>query len=489
MAIRFSIIIGVAMFTSPLSARLYGQEAASVITVDMEHAIKDDIKQQPAAANLCWLLTNDDYRSPGAMSFEEAVKELGCGSLRFPYGHLADNYLWHTPPFEETSQGLRPKVAARSQAPGAWDWAIDSEGGFKSAMDFDGYMQLCSKLEIEPLVVVNVFACKYKGGPSYEELKTTAVEWVKYAKRKNYHVAYWQIGNEVDHHKDRMTPKEYVDCYLDFVKVMKEVDPSIRVGPGILSSTSYFDAIVSRSPDLIDFVSCHQYMYAYQKKCASYTLWKQCDEQFIPNVEKMQHAVTRSANPEMEIVITETGVTPANETLGRINNTYKALWWFEVLMNELAVKNVSYVYYWGAHSPWSGPRDSNSDVGVLLRVDSNERKPTGEIVRLVNRSMLQRMLECTRVSGDVRAYATADATGRQLNLFLLNKNTDSEQVAIKLRNDSEQSRTFQRTVFLGKSPDDRAPVYETSPSVRTDKDAMDLQLPPLSITFLNQTAR
>jgi len=50
-----------------------------------------------------------------------------------------------------------------------------------AAMDFDGFMQLCTKQNIKPFVVVNVFASKYAGGPSYEELKTTAVSRGRFA--------------------------------------------------------------------------------------------------------------------------------------------------------------------------------------------------------------------------------------------------------------------------------------------------------------------
>ncbi len=480
-----AIILSITLQVLCAATILYGAETAPTALIDVKRTIKEHIPDNPVGANLCWLLDSDRGRHQ-PRSFSKAIEELGCGSLRFPYGHLADNYLWHTPPFQETAKGLRPKVATLTQAPGRWEWAVNDEGFFRSAMDFDEYMNLCKRLKIKPLVVVNVLSFKYEHGPSYEELKQTAVEWVKYAKRKNYEVAYWQIGNEVDHHQDLLSCDEYVECYVNFVTAMKKVDSSIRTGPGILQSTRYFNEIVSRTPQLIDFVSCHQYMWRYQKTCNTYSLWRECNDRFVPNVDKMQLAVSKSSKPKTEILVTETGVTPSNDALGKINNTYKALWWFEVLMNEIAAKNVSYLYYWGTHSPWSGPEDKdNDDVGVLLSM-ANKSKPTGEITRIVNNYLLNRIVASTRTSGYIRTYATSDASGSKLNIFLLNKNDSSEDMEIELENDSMQSRSFNRVVFKGKSPDDRGPTYGNPSSVSESNDTIRLRLPPLSLTVLEQ---
>ncbi|EMI41985.1 alpha-L-arabinofuranosidase [Rhodopirellula sp. SWK7] len=465
---------------------LHGEEESSIIRIDIGHTTKADLRIGAAGANLCWLLDSDRGQQRST-SMSKAIDELGCGSLRFPYGHLADNYLWHTAPFNDTAGGLRPTIATSSQAPGEWEWAVEPDGSFRSAMDFDEYMSLCDRLAIKPLVVINALSWKYKNGPSYEQLRQTAVEWVKYAKQKHYKVAYWQIGNEVDHHHDLLSQEQYVKLYVDFASAMKEVDPTIRTGPGILSSTGYFKSIVSQAPNLIDFVSCHQYMYPYQNDCANYSLWKNCTDRFVRNIQRMQVAVSESSKPAMEILVTESGVSPSNDKLGKINNTYKALWWAEVLMNLLTTKNVSYVYYWGTHSPWGGPQDNDDeDVSVLLRVDDNSRKPTGEILRIVNSNLLDRMVDAPRVSGTVRTYATTNHSGTKLNLFLLNKNDDAEQVTVKLKNDFAESRLFDRMVFSGESPEDRSPKIDKQATISERANTIQLRLPPLSITVLRQ---
>lgn len=456
--------------------------------IDVDYSIisKSNINRGIASANLCWVLDSDEKRPNEHQSMFDAIKELGCGSLRFPYGHLADNYLWHTPPYDDVEGGLRPKVAAMSRPPGSWSWAVNSDASFKAAMDFDEYMVMCQKLNIKPLVVVNVFSYKYKGGPSLEQLAEAAAEWVKYANKKNYHVEYWQIGNEVDHHPKLMTKDEYVDSYQQIASAMKAVDASIKVGPGILGKAIYFRDIIEKYPDLIDFTSCHQYMWPYKSTVKNYTQWKDHVNQYIPNVVKMQRSVQNSAKPDMEIVITESGVSPSNQGMGNVNNVYKALWWFEVLMNEISQPNVAYSYFWGTHSPWKGEKDDDKDdVAVLLRVDDNSRKPTAEIVKMVNENILDKLVQTAQISGYVRTFASISNDGKQCNVFLMNKNTSKEKVVLHLNKLPDDLQYFTRTEYKGKKAKDRKLIIEKIGEVEINGNELSITLEPLSVTVLN----
>ncbi len=464
----------------------FSVDAQDTIQIDFGQIIKQDIPEGASSANLCWLMDSDLKRPNPHQSFEDAVGELKVGSLRFPYGHLADNYLWHTPPYEEVENGLRPRVAAMSQAPGEWEWAVDKQGGFKAAMDFDEFMALCQNLDIKPLVVVNVFSFKYEGGPTLSELVEAAAEWVKYAKQKDYQVAYWQIGNEVDHHPTLMTREEYVEVYEKVVTAMKGVDPSIKVGPGILSNVSFFNKIMEQCPELIDFTSCHQYMWSYIESCKSYDLWKNSADLFIPNVQKMQRTVQNSVKPEMEILITETGVSPSNKGMGSLNNTWKALWWFEVLMNELSQPNVTYAYFWGTHSPWDGPVDNdNDDVGVLLRVDDNSRKPIAEVVKLVNEYLPEKMVNTSWVSEYIRAYAGIKLSEEKCSILLLNKNDQPGKVTLNLTDLPFQSGAFNQTVLKGKMPGAQSVEIAEAEKIVLTGNEVEMLLPPLSIVVLS----
>jgi len=465
----------------------------SSITIDFDTTLKTGINKGVAGANLCWLLDSDLPTANPTQSMRSALKELGVGSLRFPYGALAENYLWDSAPYdsEKPIGQLNPKVASTSTNVGTWSWATNPDGTFKKAMDFDEFMDICQDLEIEPLVVVSIHASKFNGGPTPEELVTSAVEWVKYAKSKNYNVAYWQIGNEVDHSAGFNNLGLYVERYQEMVTAMKAEDPTIKVGPGILSSVGYFNAIINSTPELIDFVSAHQYMFSFINTSANYDLWKEDDSNFTPNVFGMQNAVAQSSKPTMDIVVTETGVTTGVNDIGFVNNTYKALWWFDVLMTEIGRKNVAYSYFWGTHSPWNGgaePVDNlDKDVGLLLRLDDNSRKPTAEIIKLVNENMLDNLVKTTTgdFSGYVKTYAGVNDGGTKHTIFLMNRNNEPEEVILQLNNLPDSVNHFTRKEFKGTNPEDRNPLIEETGNVSVLEKTVRITLPPLSVTFLN----
>lgn len=463
------------------------------ITIDFGTTIKTGVNNGVASANLCWL-TDSDLPTPNAtQSMKSALTELGVKSLRFPYGALAENYLWDTAPFNSNKAigNLTPKVAATSKNPGNWTWATNVDGTFINAVDFDEYMSLCQDLGITPLVVVSIQASEYSGGPTEAELITSAVEWVKYANAKGYNVGYWQIGNEVGHASSTVfTKAEYISHYVAMVTAMKAEDATIKVGPGLLNKTSYFNTIITDYPTLIDFVSAHQYMWSFQTTCATYALWKENTESYIPNVTDMNNAILASSKSSMELVITETGVTPANTAIGSVNNIYKSLWYFQVLMNQVKTSNVAYSYFWGTHSPWNKGNqpvdDPTKDVGVLLRIDDNSRKPIGEVVKLVNENLLDNLVQTTQVTDYVRTFASISEDNLNYSIFLMNKSDVTQNVVVQLSNLPANIVKFTREEYKGSG------AYSTNPTITDEADVsvsasdeLTITLEPLSITFLN----
>jgi hypothetical protein len=471
---------GPCLWLSALSAE------ETTVAVDFDHVIKSEVNPRAAGINLCWLLDSDLHRKqPTPM--KHALRELKVGTMRFPYGHLADNYLWHTPPYDDTKGGIRPRIASRGETPGTWSWAVKLDGSMPAGMDFDEYIALCEKLGAKPVVCVNALSFKYPGGPTYEELKAAAVAWVKYAMKKNHRVAYWEIGNEVEHKENgKLLPMtEYVALYEDFARAMKAVDPSAQIGPGILSSPAYYRAIAKKCPELVSFASVHQYMWSWQKTCPDYAGWRDCQDTFIKNIEKAAKALAEAGLPQAKLLVTETGVT-GGVGLGQVNNTYKALWCFEVLMNELSHPSVAYAHYWGTHSPWDYQGDDvepATDAGLALRLLTNARTPTGEIIRLVNGGLLEEFVATERVQGRLRCYAMRSRDGGRLALFLLNKDDQAAEVVIPLGAAAKLTLTQSRE-FTGKSPDDVAPTVRDRASPQIKNGTAHTTLVPLSVTVI-----
>src|SRR5262245_29588551 len=110
-----------------------------------------------------------------------------------------------------------------------------------------------------------------------------ARDWVEYcngtqdtalAKLRRQHgfdaphkVKYWGIGNEVDGpwQIGYKTPEEYARAYLEFAKVMKWVDPSIKLIASITSNwksdlIERAQLVVEQASNFIDYLSIHWYV-------------------------------------------------------------------------------------------------------------------------------------------------------------------------------------------------------------------------------------
>ena len=474
------LLISVLVFASSI---IMAKEIKTIqqVSVDFSVIIKTNA-QGASGANLCWLLDSDKFR-PRPRSMKSALTDLGVGALRFPYGHLGDNYLWTTPPYENAINGLTARVATKTSIPGKWDWCVNADGTFKNALDFDEYIQLCKSIGAEPLIMVNVLSFKYANGPSLETLLQSAAEWVKYANvTRKYGVKYWQLGNEVEHTKE-LTKEEYVDVFGKMATAMKSVDSTIHIGTGVLGNVQWNKQILETYPHLVSFISAHQYAFNQKFAETGYEGWKELTELPIKNVRGMQNLLdSKPEYKDLKIMITETGATGGKWPDGRTNDLYKSLYWFEMNMEEISLPNVKYSFFWGTHSPWNG---ENGDTGLeyLLTNKENNTTPTGKIVELINKYLPVNIVKTQIVSGYLRTYAGINPDKNEVAVFVLNKNDKAESCNLNLSGIDMSEYKCEKIEFAGKSATDTNPQTTISKTVWKQKKKLNLTLAPISLTI------
>ena len=199
-----------------------------------------------------------------------ALRRLQMPVIRYPGGNFASGYHWRD------GVGQRYKRPARQEL--AWNTVESNEFGTNEFIEF------CRALNTEPYLCVNC------GDGDMREAR----DWVEYcngtqvtelADLRRHHgyavphnVKYWGIGNEVDGHWQigYKTPQEYARAATEFGKVMKWVDPSIKL---IASAVSNWDAgdfveraqlLLEQAGDLIDYMALHWYVDNEQNDFASY---------------------------------------------------------------------------------------------------------------------------------------------------------------------------------------------------------------------------
>ncbi len=434
----------------------------------------------PGGVVSCWLMDSDIER-PRKISFADAMKDMGVKYIRFPYGHLADNYLWDAD--GDWGNTLTPKVATKSETPGNWDWAVDSlSRDFIKDMDFDEYISICKEVEAEPMVVVNIMSYKYTNGPSYEELKESAVEWVRYANVvKGYNVKRWALGNEVDHHPDVITLSEYKVLYSDFAAAMKAVDPTIMVGPGLLGN--WFSSMLKHDPGNIDFICAHNYLYNYNWRLQDYEGWKNTTDKMVNNIQSCQSAVNNSSIPDIEIHATEMNSRPWSENSDS-DDLFRALAYGEMLMNAVSLDNVVATYVWNTHGPWSGP-DKNVSYNVLDL--DNERGPRGDVIKLINDNISENLIKMEPVQDFLRIYATINDNKDELTIFIINKNDQPNKVVLKPANFNLPTIYGVRS-YYGSNPFVKIPVLSDWQQLEVGNDQLDVDLPALSMNIIKLKA-
>ena len=147
----------------------------------------------------------------------KAASEWGVPILRWPGGGFASVYHWE--------DGIGTKHSRSSKYNRAWDEEESNHFGT------DEFVKYCRKIGAEPYICVNlgtgtieeaanwVEYCNGSGDTFYANLRR------KYGHQEPHGVRYWGLGNELW----RMRTEDYAKLALECGKLMKSVDPSIRL--------------------------------------------------------------------------------------------------------------------------------------------------------------------------------------------------------------------------------------------------------------------
>jgi len=300
------------------AASLWGQKTAQV-----QVNLKNELAVVPAAGYGVGMSVYDNhFTSPG---LPDKLKAAGVTALRFPGGSYSDAYHWKT---HSATNGISLYIHPNDT--------------------FDHFMTMnVLPANAQAIITVNygTNAAGTGGGDPAE-----AADWVRYANlEKGWNIHYWEIGNEVGGNgffgkgweEDLHAPKDasrkgnpalsqaaYGKNTLEFIRAMKAVDPTIKIGVSVdMPDSNPGDgnvALLKEVKDKIDFVIVHWY-----PKTSSTDLT--VTEDIKPQVAALRKQIARSAGTarkNIPLAITETngGGSGAARALFA-TDTY--LTWFE----------------------------------------------------------------------------------------------------------------------------------------------------------------
>jgi len=311
-------VCGAALVAMPAVVPVSAQKTARV-----QVNLKTELAVVPAAGyGVHMSVYDNDFTSPG---LPEKLKAAGVTALRYPGGSYADLFHWKT-----TSGTVGAKVYINPND------------------TFDHFMtQDVLPAGAQAIITVNYGsnAAGTGGGDPAE-----AADWVRYANLdKGWNIHYWEIGNEIggngyfgtEWEEDLHAPlggirkgnpllsqAAYGRNALDFIRAMKAVDPTIKIGVGVDMPDAHpgtgNEALFKEVRDKIDFVIVHWY-----PKTSSTDLT--VTEDIKPQAAALRDELARFAGPSQRNIpfaITETngGGSGAPRALFS-TDTY--LTWFE----------------------------------------------------------------------------------------------------------------------------------------------------------------
>jgi alpha-L-arabinofuranosidase len=459
------------------------------ITIDVNKVITN-VSQKSIGLNLNFWFDSDKHFKR-TRSLVDAVNDFGAKTLRYPGGSKSGKDLWSVPPFDKP----HPTPARLGDA--GWPYnnaplVFNLDGSYvDNKMDFDEYMDVCKQVNAEPVIVIN---CQGYKNPSHakkwcvtkEQLLITAREWVRYANiTKKYNIKYWEIGNEVclDNscgEEAKMTADEYAGVYIEFAKIMKGVDPSIKIGAWSSWSDEWLKTMLDKAIDYIDFIIVHTYYppegYAHYKNRP----FKETDA--LKYVYDANIAIENLPSPHKEritIAVTEFG---AREFSGKKwpekNDLGHAIVNFDMQGHMLLIDRVDFSAFWNTR--WFG---SDDFACATFTEKDNALTAIGKGLSLWGTYIQKQMVEAKSNHFSVIPFSSYNPDTGKLVVFLLNKNDEPEEASIEIA--GLDIKKIHERVFSGIADTDLNPTISDEGELKIAGGKVPkVFLKPLSISVL-----
>ncbi len=183
----------------------------------------------------------------------EAARKLRVTQLRWPGGNFSSGYHWQ--------DGIGPQDARPARYGLAWFQRESNRFGT------DEFISTCRKLGAAPYICLNlgtgtldeasawVEYCNQQGGTYFSDLRK------KNGHAEPYGVKYWGIGNEIygDWQIGHKNAADYAKLGLEFAKVMKWQDPSIKLVACGTGDPSWDRPVLESLVHHVEYISAHHY--------------------------------------------------------------------------------------------------------------------------------------------------------------------------------------------------------------------------------------
>jgi hypothetical protein len=317
--------------------------------------------------------------------------------------------------------------------------------------------------------------------PSRELLLETATAWVRYAsRRKDYHVRYWEVGNESwlsnETWTNGITPETYAADLIEFAKRMKAEDPTILVGANGDSDTWWQAVLRGRGTHRFPERAHLSMLEVVELRRVRTNSFDGLGAVHVATAAIAKYAPAYEGR--LRIMLTEFAAgtfgdwdkTPAD--LGR------ALITFDLQGQFLQCQDVYFSQFWNTHNIYS---EVDGGVFDALKRD-NTLSPIGRALWIWSQFLGDAMVATTSGKA-VRCFATHRA-GQRLAILLVNKEISARPVHVTLQRMPSDYTEGVQWILRGGGPEDQNPVWERLEKPKLQNNVITSLLHPVSITVL-----
>lgn len=408
---------GLSYFDEASLGQASAGEAAALravrISVQPEKVLRE-INPLFFGSNMLFMIDDDRALADGKIA--RSLRQVPVRLLRYPGGDVADNYHWKTGTLDD------PQHFPYRAGP--------------QTTDTDEFMAFCRQVGAEPIFVADL-----ESGFVHHDLDAAAREaadWVAYCKRKNYHVKYWEIGNEtyiynpVTHHKRApVTARQYGEAFMRFSRAMKAVDSTIKtgaVGPQDAArkvsleqlpdgsrkqdEDAWWPAVTKIAGDQMDFMIVHEY---YKPSLSA-------PVERAPEIASLRNFLgTTFPGRYVPIALTEWNLNPGVN----ISDAQRAVILAQYISGYIK-GGVDMANFW----PLRYPGQTWGNRSIL----SAEGEPgvAYQVLKLFSSNTAEKLLESGSSNPKVCVFTTGDRSGKRLAMFLTNRSTEIERPEISL---------------------------------------------------------
>jgi len=335
----------------------------------------------------------------------------------------------------------------------------------------------------EPMVTVNL-------GTGDAEM---AAEWVRWAnKKQNYHIQYWQVGNEIcggweaGHYLwggGIFDADLYIEKFAKYSTAMKKVDPTVKVGAQI--EQNWVGPLLKALPESVDFVD-HHYYFGDRKNILGDVSGAIGDvRRMIDDVEK-DHKDIKMYSPNRKV---EIGVTEWNlKTQGLPTADMDSALLSSYTVGKMMEIGVDFATQWDAFT--INRNDSQGHGLAIFKDDKCIPKSQVWAFRQWSRNMSDTLVK-TEVSGGNRLYSYSTLLlNKKLSVMLINIDRKKNAIAEIVTGSFEAGKISMRTLLSQGSylynPHEKRILWSEEPTVTYApfRSGASVIVPPYSVMVL-----